>query len=280
MRSKSSPPPSRRSGRPRRAPPNRCASGGSRPRSRRTSRPSRRAAGSAARPNRPPRWPWSRSVDRFGLGNGRRGTATAATGHLDRRSRYSTRPPRRCDRELQRMRDGDHDAKLCVLGSCRCARQRGGSEFMRTIGMWCSLLSFSSMLGLAPVAQAITVTPTQNATALVDALLGSGGTGIVVTSVSVSGHSQQSFEVPATFETSSGTYTNPSGTYGIGPGVVLSTGAVEGYGDETERRRTTRRSCSSRPRSSSPPRRPRRKPCWTRSPRSVRTPSTTSTSPS
>jgi hypothetical protein len=101
----------------------------------------------------------------------------------------------------------------------------------RTIDTCCSLLLFSSIFGLSSAAQAITVTPTQNVTALVDALLGSGGTGVVVTSVSLSGHSQQSFAVPGAVETSSGTYTNPTGTYGIGPGVVLSTGAVESYGD-------------------------------------------------
>ena len=100
------------------------------------------------------------------------------------------------------------------------------------------------VLGMATAANAITVTGTQNTTALVDALLGGGGTGIQVTGVTLSGH-QDTFdlstpELPnvATF-TSSGTYTNGSGTYGIGGGVVLTTGGVEsvpsfsypGYGD-------------------------------------------------
>lgn len=102
---------------------------------------------------------------------------------------------------------------------------------MRTIGRRCSLLLVPAVFWLAPAAQAITVTATQNVTALVDALLGAGGTGIVVTSVSLSGHAQQSFEVPGQNETSSGIYTNAGGTYGIGSGVVLSTGAVEHYGD-------------------------------------------------
>lgn len=88
-------------------------------------------------------------------------------------------------------------------------------------------------LCLAVPAQAITVTATQNVTALVNALLGSGGTGIVVTNATLSGHVQQSFESPGAFETSSGTYTNGSGAYGIGSGIVLSTGAVEVYGDGT-----------------------------------------------
>jgi hypothetical protein len=62
---------------------------------------------------------------------------------------------------------------------------------------------------------------------LVNALLGAGGTGILVTGVSLAGHAQDLGEL----ETSSGTFSNASGTYGIGSGVVLSTGAVERYGD-------------------------------------------------
>jgi len=93
------------------------------------------------------------------------------------------------------------------------------------------LLAIVSALWLARPAQAITVTATQNVTTLVNALLGGGGTGIVVTNVTLSGHAQASFEEPGSFETSSGTYANGSGTYGIGAGVVLSTGAVERYGD-------------------------------------------------
>lgn len=101
---------------------------------------------------------------------------------------------------------------------------------MRTLAP--SLISLASLLvvSIAP-AQAITVTPSQNTTALVNALLGAGNTGIVVTGVTLSGHNQQSFDVPGTVETSSGTYLNPSGTYGIGSGIVLSTGAVQYYGD-------------------------------------------------
>jgi len=93
------------------------------------------------------------------------------------------------------------------------------------------LVAIPALLCLAGPAQAITVTATQNVTALVNALLGAGGTGIVVTHATLSGHVQDSFEVPGTFETSSGTFTNGSGTYGIGSGVLLSTGAVERYGD-------------------------------------------------
>jgi hypothetical protein len=101
---------------------------------------------------------------------------------------------------------------------------------MRTIVLSLALLS-SLLLAPVPAARAITVTPTQNTTTLVNALLGGGGTGIVVTGVTLSGHTQNSFENPGQIETSSGTYVNPSGTYGIGAGVVLSTGAVQHYGD-------------------------------------------------
>lgn len=86
------------------------------------------------------------------------------------------------------------------------------------------------LCGAVP-AQAITVTATQNPGTLIAALLGAGGTGIVVTGVTLLGHSQTSFITPGTTETSSGTYTNASSTYGIGAGVVLSTGAVQHYGD-------------------------------------------------
>jgi hypothetical protein len=78
-----------------------------------------------------------------------------------------------------------------------------------------------------PAAQAIVVTPTQNATTLANALVG-GGTGIVVTSATLLGHR---LDFGGLVETSSGTFTNGSGTYGIGAGIVLSTGAVENYGD-------------------------------------------------
>lgn len=86
---------------------------------------------------------------------------------------------------------------------------------------------FALALGMAAPASAITATATQDTAALVDALLGAGGTGIIVTGVSLAGHAQDLGEP----ETSSGTFSNPSGTYGIGSGVVLSTGAVQRYGD-------------------------------------------------
>lgn len=95
-------------------------------------------------------------------------------------------------------------------------------------------LSSMALLGalcLTQRAEAIVVTPTQNTTTLVNALLGAGGTGIVVTGVTLAGHAGEDFENPGQLLTSSGTYTNASGTYGIAAGVVLSTGGVERYAD-------------------------------------------------
>ncbi len=85
---------------------------------------------------------------------------------------------------------------------------------------------------LATPAHAIVVTATQNTQQLLDALLGGGGSGIVVTSISLNGN-RDSFAIPdePPLEIlSSGTYTNASGTYGIGAGVVLSTGSVSTVG--------------------------------------------------
>lgn len=97
-------------------------------------------------------------------------------------------------------------------------------------------------------AAAITVTATQDTNALVTALLSGANTGILVTSVTLNGQ-RDDFDLGLPDApggdfavVSSGTYTNASGTYGIGPGIVLSTGGVErvaidgevlapGYGD-------------------------------------------------
>jgi hypothetical protein len=84
----------------------------------------------------------------------------------------------------------------------------------------------ASLLTAANVAPAITITATQDDTALVDALLAGVGSGIAVTGRSFSGHQQTGFLTNSP-ETSSGTFTNTSGTYGIGPGIVFTTGAVE-----------------------------------------------------
>lgn len=79
-------------------------------------------------------------------------------------------------------------------------------------------------------ANAITISASTNANALASALLAGANTGIQVTSATLAGH-----ELAIEFNgfsigtlTSSGTYTNASGTYGIGSGVVLGTGGVQG----------------------------------------------------
>jgi hypothetical protein len=83
------------------------------------------------------------------------------------------------------------------------------------------MVSGVMLFGTAGTASAITVTADQNTTNLLNALLG-GGTGLTVTGTALSGHS-----LPG--KTSSGTYTNGAGTYGIAPGIVLSSGGVEDY---------------------------------------------------
>jgi hypothetical protein len=76
---------------------------------------------------------------------------------------------------------------------------------------------------LPGVASATTITADGPAAALIAALT-SPGTGLTITSLSITGHS-----AGAAF--SWGTYTNASGTYGIGPGIVISSGNVSNYGD-------------------------------------------------
>jgi hypothetical protein len=88
--------------------------------------------------------------------------------------------------------------------------------------------------GIAGPVRAITITASTDATTLVSALLGNADTGIIVTNATLNAHTQLvdvssvSSDTPPQRLTSAGTYTNSSGTYGIGPRVVLSTGGVEG----------------------------------------------------
>jgi len=86
-------------------------------------------------------------------------------------------------------------------------------------------LSAAVLMGTG-VAHGITITAAQDDTTLVNALLAGAGTGIAVTGKTFSGQQQIGFSgnLP---ETSSGTFSNTSGTYGIGPGIVFTTGAVE-----------------------------------------------------
>ncbi len=78
-------------------------------------------------------------------------------------------------------------------------------------------------------AQAISVTQTNNLTALSNAITAGNG-GITITNISISGQANQF-----------GTFTNASGTYGIGSGFVFSTGNVSDYSDglNTNSQKTT-----------------------------------------
>lgn len=73
-------------------------------------------------------------------------------------------------------------------------------------------------------AHAIAITAETNATALATALT-AGGTGLTVISATLSGHDDGAGAV------SSGTFTNVTNTYGIGAGIVLSSGNVNDYND-------------------------------------------------
>jgi len=85
-----------------------------------------------------------------------------------------------------------------------------------------SLLAVFFALLVTSGASAISVTVNTNATQLADMVTQFGGAGINVTGATLSGHSS-----------SSGTYTNDSGTYStaLGPGIILSTGSVSNYAD-------------------------------------------------
>ncbi len=73
-------------------------------------------------------------------------------------------------------------------------------------------------------AQAILITQQTDANALAAALT-AGSSGLTILSATLSGQDN------GTGAVSSGTYTNASGTYGIGPGIVLSSGNVSDYND-------------------------------------------------
>ena len=87
-------------------------------------------------------------------------------------------------------------------------------------------MTLSFMYTPSQDAHATTATGTTDANLLVNTLIGNGGSGIVPSSVSatLSGHSSGD-------ATSSGTYVNPSGTYGMVDGIVLSSGNVNDYND-------------------------------------------------
>lgn len=84
-------------------------------------------------------------------------------------------------------------------------------------------------LGLSAPGFAITVNPTADNVTLQNAVIGDIP-GLTITSFVVSGH--QGFDNFGEPAFSTGTYTNDSGTYGIGVGAVISTGSVAQYGDD------------------------------------------------
>lgn len=85
-----------------------------------------------------------------------------------------------------------------------------------------SVVVGAACLALSGSVWAISITTETNATNLANAVLAGGGGGIDLTSITAT---------LSGFPTSSGTYSNASGTYGIGPGVVLSSGNVNNYND-------------------------------------------------
>ncbi len=86
-----------------------------------------------------------------------------------------------------------------------------------------SILIGAVCLCVAVPSYAIVITADTNATSLASALT-AGSTGLNVISSTLSGQSD-----PLTGAVSSGTFTNAAGTYGIGSGIVISTGNVLDY---------------------------------------------------
>lgn len=93
-------------------------------------------------------------------------------------------------------------------------------DFKKTL-----LVAALAILMVPQMASAIAVTPDGPAAALI-AALSAPGTGLTITSLSINGHS-----LPGAPVFSWGTYTNASGTYGIGSGIMISSGSVADYGD-------------------------------------------------
>jgi hypothetical protein len=91
-------------------------------------------------------------------------------------------------------------------------------DFKKTL-----LVAALAILMVPQMASAIAVTPDGPAAALIAALT-APGTGLTITSLSITGHSDSG-------AFSWGTYTNPSATYAIGDGVMISSGDVADYGD-------------------------------------------------
>ncbi len=84
-------------------------------------------------------------------------------------------------------------------------------------------------MAIASSGHALVISTSTHAMTLANALV--SGSGLVITSANLSGQSYDLDDdrMPDIF--SSGTYTNATGTYGIGPGIILSTGSVADYWD-------------------------------------------------
>lgn len=105
---------------------------------------------------------------------------------------------------------------------------------IRHFTRWVVAVSIAAPIAVASgQASAITVTPDTSAASLVSTLF-TGSPGLTITGSSLSGHVDGA-------AASSGTYTNGAGTYGIGSGVILSSGNVSDYGTgaNTETGKTT-----------------------------------------
>jgi len=106
----------------------------------------------------------------------------------------------------------------------------------KSIGRLAATAFFSIAAAASAPSQAIVVTGNNTAGDLATAVA-AGATGLTVTGQTLEGHGA----VGVGAAVSSGTYTNASGTYGIGPGIVLSSGDVNHYntGPNTSGSRTT-----------------------------------------
>lgn len=85
-------------------------------------------------------------------------------------------------------------------------------------------LAFAFAVAAVAPAHSLVITQDTNASSLAAAVTAGSVSGLTVTSATLSGNTLDS-------AASSGTYTNVSNTYGIGSGIVISSGNVSNYGD-------------------------------------------------
>jgi hypothetical protein len=106
--------------------------------------------------------------------------------------------------------------------------------FNKKLGTITLSVIFTIMMVTAPTlmtmpsqqAYAITNTSTTDANVLANALIGGEGSGVDPSSITakLSGHSNSA-------GASSGTFVNPTNTYGMSPGIIITSGSVEDYND-------------------------------------------------